>query len=120
MCAARDVGIEHDAWKIDDYRRAPDSKLFEKFISKYLTHKPCNRLLPLVPQLHVGDVLVFWIEHPEYARHVGVYTGTFDGQPRMIHAFAKTPRCVIEQMVTPAYWKPRLVSVWTLPQFSEQ
>jgi hypothetical protein len=65
-------------------------------------------------------VLVFWIDRHGLPRHVAVYTGIDKhGQDTMIHAYAKTPKCVIEQPIDGGFWTQRIDSLWKLPAIED-
>ena len=116
-CAADDLGVKNEVKaNLRDYERAPNGDMFRRRITDFLVQLPYNRLQPIKTQIKPGDVFVFWIDLKGLPRHVAVYTGENKfGQPTMIHAYAKTPRKVVEQTIDSGYWLPRIDSVWKLP-----
>lgn len=120
-CAASDLGFANEVKEsLRDYQRAPDSEMFKARIKDFLDPLPCNRLQPMRKQLLVGDVIAFWIDRRGLPRHVSVYAGVDkNGQDTMIHAYAKTPKCVIEQPVDMGFWLQRIDSFWRLPMIED-
>lgn len=120
-CAAADLGYANEVQaNLRDYQRYPDSTMFQRRIGDFLTQMPYNRLQPIRKQLKPGDVMVFWVDRRGLPRHVAVYTGVNNsGFDMMLHAYAKTPKCVVEQAIDPGFWYQRLDSLWRLPMLED-
>lgn len=116
-CAAHDLGMPNEVQaSLRDYQRAPDSDMFRRRIVDFLEPLPYNRLQPLRQQVKKGDVIAFWIDRHGLPRHVAVYTGVNrHSQDTMIHAYAKSPKCVVEQPIDGGFWTQRIDSLWKLP-----
>lgn len=120
-CAASDLGYANEVHaSLRDYQRAPDSNMFKERIIDFLAPLPYNRLQPLRKQILPGDVIAFWIDRRGLPRHVAVYTGlNAKGDDCMIHAYAMTPKCVIEQPIEYGFWMKRIDSVWRVPMIED-
>jgi len=121
LAASRDCGLEcANMSKVAAYKHTPEDFFFRDYMPAIGIEVPYNRLQPWRGQITPGDVLLFWIEKPDHPRHIAVYTGTSkSNEDTMIHAFARSPRCVVEQRVDKNYWGPRLHSVRKWPHFKD-
>ncbi len=120
-CAAHDLGYPNAAQAdMRDYQRAPDSDMFRAQIGNFLTQLPYNRLQPLHTQMLPGDIIAFWIDKRGLPRHVAVYMGQdARGNDTMLHAYAMTPKCVVEQPIERGFWMQRVDSLWRLPMIED-
>lgn len=120
-CAAHDLGFANEVQaNLRDYQRAPDSDMFRRRIVDFLVPLPYNRLQPLRKQALPGDVIAFWVDKVGLPRHVAIYTGLDQyGQDKILHAYAKTPKCVIEQPMDGNFWTQRIDSLWRLPMIED-
>lgn len=119
IVATEELGLAGGAAdSMKHYDHMPDFRLFQHWHTQYAIDVPYNRLHKLDEQVQLGDILAFWIDKPEFPRHLAVYTGK-DGHGRntMIHSHAMQRRGVMENVITTAYWNLRVHSAYRLKEF---
>jgi cell wall-associated NlpC family hydrolase len=119
VVAAGNVGITVPPGLPKDYGNLPGTEKFTTWAYRALQPLDVNPTVGLSTQLNVGDVLFFHVENPDEIRHMGVYTGTLNGVPKMIHSSAAYPRKVCEVDLDFNYWLQRFNSAWRIPDVKE-
>ncbi len=68
---------------------------------------PAAAIAALAP----GDILSFRIGKQPRVQHLAIYSGTFHGAPRMIHAYFGRP-AIITRVPLDTYWRHRFAGAW--------
>ena len=117
IAGANDLGIANGSEKVSGYGRMPNGTHFDFWCAKFTKQIPYNRLQAITGQVQVGDLLTFWIDKEGLPRHMAIFTGVDrQGNPWMIHSYAKEKRGVIEMPIDTSYWTRRIHNVYRIKE----